>query len=378
VTIGIDISMLVYRGSGVATYTYNLVIALLKFHPEHKYKLFYSSFRRPKNFNYLNEFKSLGAKVYNYYLPPSVLKWLWNKKNFLPIEWLIGKVDAFHSSDFLRPPLLSGTLGITTLHDLTWKIFPEFHTDDIVFAHTRKIQKTIKYQDLILVDSKNTAKDLAACFPDTKLTNIKVVYLGIDERLGPVKDEQKIKTVLNSYHLEYPLDYLIYVGAIEPRKNVDLAIRAFASLASQDKFQEYKFLLIGRAGWKNENIFKLIAELKLKDKVIFVGYVEEQHLATFYSAAKLTLYLSEYEGFGLPPLESLACLTPALCLNNSSLTEVVAPKYLTFKKDPSDLLQNMIKLIQNDVSEAEGKKIKSQFSWQKYADEVISLIISRI
>jgi len=120
--IGIDITMLVYTGSGVANYTFNLVKNLLKIDKENEYRLFYSSFRRPKNFYYLNELKRLGGKIYEYRFPPTLLQLWWSKLNIIPVEWFIGKVDAYFSSDFLRPPLLKGTKGITTVHDLTWKI----------------------------------------------------------------------------------------------------------------------------------------------------------------------------------------------------------------------------------------------------------------
>ena len=122
--IGIDVSMLVYQGSGVATYTYNFVKNLLIYDKKNEYRLFYSSLRRPKDFYYLNEFRKLGAKVFDYPFPPRLLKLFWNKYHLLPVEWLIGKVDIYHSSDYLRPPLLKGTRGITTLHDLTLKLFP--------------------------------------------------------------------------------------------------------------------------------------------------------------------------------------------------------------------------------------------------------------
>ncbi len=339
--IGFDISMLVYQGSGVATYTYNLVKNLLQYDKKNEYRLFYSSLRRPKNFYYLDELKKLGAKVYDYPFPPRVLKLWWNKYHLLPAEWFIGKVDIFHSSDFLRPPLFMGTKGITTIHDLTWKIYPEFHTKDVVKAHERKLEKTINYGDTIIVDSYNTKHDLVKFYPNIEKTNkIYVAYPGVDDRFKPIKDKKTIKNVLKKYGLPYPRNYLLYVGAIEPRKNLTTAIKVFHQLISKStlqsprlkKYDDLQFLIVGRAGWKNENIFQLVNELRLGKKFRFIGFVEDKDLPYFYNAAKVFIYLSKYEGFGLPPLEAARCSIPSLIYPNSSLKEIFPSNYPFTKK----------------------------------------------
>jgi len=369
--IGIDISMLVYRGSGVTNYTYNLVKNLLKYDKKNEYMLFYSSLRRPRNFYYLEEFKKLRAKVYDYRFPPRVLKFLWNKHHMLPVEWLIGKVDAYHSSDFLRPPLLKGTKGITTIHDLTWRIYPEYHTPDIVEAHERKMQKTIKYKDIIIVDSYNTKRDLYKYYPQVKKNNkVYVIYPGIDERFKPIKDKEKIKKVLAKYKVEYPKRYLLYVGAIEPRKNLDTAIKVFSRLIKDKNYSDLEFLIVGRAGWKNEEIFQLIKDLGLDKKVKFVGFVEDEDLPYFYNAAKVLVYLSKYEGFGLPPLEALACGIPVLAGENSSIQEILPRKYLTRLEHNSHILKKLKTVIQLKEKQ---KSLKS-FYWKNCVVQFLKVI----
>jgi len=353
--IGIDISMLVYQGSGVANYTYNFVKALLRYAPEHEYRLFYSSFRKPKDFYYLKEFKKLGAKVHSYPFPPRLLNLIWNKWQVLPVEWLIGKVDVYHSSDFLRPPLLTGTQGITTIHDLTWRIFPEFHTPEIVSGHERKLERTIKNQDLIITDSQNTKNDLLKYYPIIKQENITVISPGIGERFKIIMSIKK-------------KNILLYVGAIEPRKNLDTCIKIFAELLKDKKYQSYTFLIVGRAGWKNEEIFKLIKDLKLENKIKFVGYVADKDLPSFYNKAKLTLYLSKYEGYGLPPLESLACGTPALALKNSSVTEILPRNYLAEDKFASILNKTKVWLNRQKLAEF------SIPSWRNYTKHFLSFL----
>src|SRR3989339_1499001 len=224
--IGIDITMLVYAGSGVANYIYNFVKTLLKIDHQNEYRLFYSSFRRPKNFYYLKELKKLGGKIYQYPFPPTLLKIIWGRLNIIPIEWFTGKVDVFFFSDFLRPPLLPGTKGITTIHDLTWKLFPKYHEERIIRAHEKKLDKTIKYNDAIIVDSINTKQDLLRLYPQINEDKVIVLYPGIGEQFKQI-DNDKIKQILTKYSI-LNTKYLLYVGAIEPRKNLVRSIEVFS------------------------------------------------------------------------------------------------------------------------------------------------------
>ncbi len=326
--IGIDVSMLVYQGSGVATYTYELVRHLLKLDKKNEYRLFYSSRRKPKRvLEQLQEFENLGGKVYRYPLPPWFLKMIWNRWQILPVEWLIGKVDVYHSSDFLRPPLLSGTKGMTTIHDLTWKIYPQYHTPDIVSGHERKLIRTIKGGDIIIVDSQYTKKDLLKFYPEIDRSKVYVIPLGVSERFKPVKDKKVIKKTLEKYKLPSDKPYLLYVGAIEPRKRLDISVKVFGELIKDKKYRDYVFVIAGRAGWKNGELFELIEELGLENKVLFPGYIEDEDLPALYSGAKLFVYLSDYEGFGLPPLEALACGTRVITTSYASLSEIIPAEY---------------------------------------------------
>jgi len=318
--IGFDITMLVYSGSGVATYTYNLVVELLKNDKKNEYHLFYSSLRRPKNFYYLKELKKLGGHIHSWRFPPKLLKLWWGKWHIIPIELFTGKMDFFHTSDFLRPPLLKGTVGITTIHDLTWKIYPQWHTEDVIKAHALKLQKTIKYNDVILCPSEWTKKDLLREYPKATNNRIYVIYEGVDKKFKPTKKENYLKT-LEKYNINQP--YIIYVGAIEPRKNLIRLIKAFDLLIKEKKYFNLNLVIGGRAGWKNQNVFDLVKKLKLENKVIFTGFIQDKYLSTLYSNAQCSCYVSLYEGFGLPPLEAQACGCPVLSSNVSSMPEIL-------------------------------------------------------
>lgn len=397
-TIGIDATMMVYQGSGVANYTYNLVKNLLLIDKKNQYKIFYSSFRKPKEtLKKLEEFKKIGAKVYIYHLPPKFLNLIWGKLHILPIDLFIGKCDVIFLSDFLRPPVLNKkTKCITTIHDLTWKLYPEYHTKEVIEAHTIKLEKTIKYGDEIIVDSENTKNDLLKLYPQVDKNKVHVIYPGVEERYKEklkVKSqkskvgEEKLKIIFEKYLKNnirstpalnriysdsgfYVPRYILYVGAIEPRKNLDIAIKTFANLIKNKEFINLKFFIIGRAGWKNEKIFSLVKDLHLEDKVIFLGYVEDEDLPVFYQNALATIYLSEYEGFGLPPVESAYCETPVLLYKNSSLKELFTDDYPYAKKEEE--LKTLEYLIKNKINPK--KYLKHDFSYKKTAQEFLKLI----
>jgi len=361
--IGIDITMLVYAGSGVANYTFNLVKNLLLIDKKNKYRLFYSSLRRPRNFYYLEELKKLGGKVYQFPFPPTLLRLIWGKLNIIPIEWFTGKCNIFFFSDFLRPPLLPETRGVTTIHDLTWKLFPEFHTQEVISAHEKKLEKTIKYGDTIICDSQNTKKDLLKLYPQIDEKKVHVIYPGVGEKFKKINDNNKIRSVLKKYQVDYPTNFLFYSGAIEPRKNLALSIEVFNELIKNSKYSDYNFIIAGRAGWKNEQVFQLVRDLSLENKIKFVGYIEDEDLPYFYNACQLNIYLSSYEGFGLPPLEALACGARIIVGDNSSLKETIDEKYRVNLSDKKAIVEKIKKILSQYSPKPERK-----FEWENYTN----------
>lgn len=373
--IGIDITMLIYQGSGVANYTYNLVKNLLQYDKENEYRFFYSSFHKQKNSDYLKEFGKFGAKIYHYRFPFKFLQLCWEKLNIMPVEWLIGKVDVFFSSDFLRPPLLPGTKGITTVHDLVWKMYPQFHENWIVKAHEKKLEKTIKCQDTILADSQSTKNDLIKYYPEISgKKRIYVIYPGIGSSFAEASaDKEELKIKLQKYNISFPNPHLLYVGAIEPRKNLDKAIEVFAELIKDKNYDDFKFIIAGRAGWKNEEVFQSIKRLRLEGKVVFTGFVDDEDLPYLYSTASLTVYLSTYEGFGLPPLESLACGTKVIAGDNSSMKETINEKFLVDVDDKNKILEKMKYLLENKI-EINSREIQDRFDWKESVRKFLGIV----
>jgi len=362
--IGIDISQLNYEGTGVANFTYNLVKNLLETDKDNEYRLFYASLHK---FNLLaiSEFKKLGAKIYRYPIPHKILHFLWGKNDFLPIDLLIGKVDVLLFSDYLRPPTFYETRGVTVVHDLIWKLFPEKHSEEIIYFQELKIKKTIKNGDAIIADSECTKNDLLKLYPEINKEKTYVIYPGISKNFKPISDA-------TNYSLQ-PTPFLLYVGAIEPRKNLTTAIEVFSELIKDSKFSNFNFVIAGKAGWNNEDVLQSITELKLENKVKFIGFVADEELPYLYNAASLTVYLSSYEGFGLPPLESLACGTKVIAGDNSSLKETVDKEFLVDINDKNKILEKMKYLLNNKIK-INTKEVQDRFNWKESAKKFLEII----
>lgn len=179
--------------------------------------------------------------------------------------------------------------------------------------------------------------------------------------------------ILKKYEIETDSKFLLYVGAIEPRKNLVLAINIFNELIKDDKFSDFKFIITGRSGWKNENVYQSIKQLELENKVRFIGFVVDEDLPCLYNAASLTVYLSAYEGFGLPPLESLVCGTKVIVGDNSSLRETISPEFLVDLSDKNKILEKMKYLLNNKIK-INSKEVQDRFNWKESAKKFLRII----
>ena len=190
---------------------------------------------------------------------------------------------------------------------------------------------------------------LALVFPTLRATIGKVshIYLGVDPAFHPQVDHP----VLEDLGLSSP--YFLYVGTIEPRKQVDMLLRAFALFCKQEKFRDWKLVIVGQIGWKADHVVQLLDLFPYPARIRQLGYVSNSALVQLYSKAKSVIYPSSYEGFGLPVLEAMACGTPAITSKNSSLVEVGGEWALYFPThDQSALFNRMLQV-------AEGRRLPS-------------------
>lgn len=349
--IAIDISQAIY-GTGVSVYTKNLAASLIKLYPEDQFILFGGSLRRKQ------ELLTLARKIKGipkiYPFPPTFMDLIWNSLHVLPVEKFIGQVDLIHTSDWTEPP--SKLPKVTTVHDLIPFKFPQTTTESIRNTHKKRLAWVMRESDKIIAVSQSTKEDLISIL---KIPNEKIVVIpeGVEDRYCPQSiDIQEI--IKKRYHINE--DYIFTLSTLEPRKNQAKLIKAFKLV--KEKFPSLQLIIGGRTGWGE------IPEAV--EGVSMPGYIPDADLPGLYSGCLAFVLPSIYEGFGLPPLQAMACGAPVAVSNVSSLPEVVEGAGVLF--DPESVESIAAGIIEAIENRGKLKPLSlaqaSKFTWEKTAE----------
>ncbi|TET54003.1 MAG: glycosyltransferase family 1 protein, partial [Actinobacteria bacterium] len=278
---------------------------------------------------------------------------------------------VIHSTDFVLPT--SKKPSVLTVQDLAFLRYPEFYTWKNKTYMKSVASFSIKNADALITTSENTRKDLIDLLM-VKEDKIFVIYPGVDSIFKPAsaQDKEKVKKKFG-----LPQNYILAVGTLEPRKNLSCLLKAFALLKKKSDF-DFKLVIVGEEGWLYKRIFNDIKKQDLEKETIFTGFIQDKDLPAIYSGASVFVYPSLYEGFGLPALEAMACGTPVVCSNTSSLPEVVGKAALKANPEKPEEFANAISKIVSDANLAKelskmGYERAKQFSWEKTAKETLSV-----
>jgi len=303
-----------------------------------------------------------------------------NLKIFLG-SLLLGKIidediEILHNIDNLAPFLFENSgrkiKRISTVHDIAPVILPGIHSRIIKFNFNYILPKLIKNSDLIIADSDSTKKDLESNFK-VKDEKIEVVHSGVD--LSFFYPRTLNKEVLNKYGIER--DYLFYLGNDNPRKNLKNLILAYSKIYREI---DQDLVLVGPINQNNLRAFikKIDKGNGLSERIITPGYVDYEVLPLFYSGASALVFTSLYEGFGFPPLEAMACGTPIIISNNSSIPEVVGETglYINNPLDVEEISNNIQTLLDDEKLQKklknQGPKQAKKFSWENTIDKTLA------
>lgn len=273
-------------------------------------------------------------------------------------------------------PLVCPVPAAVTVHDLGYRHYPDAHRpfdrwylDWTTRRHTRVARQ-------LIADSQATKQDLVDFYranPD----RISVVYLGRDESLRPVTDARHIAETKARYGISS--DYLLYLGTLQPRKNLIRLIDAFQQARQQTPTLDVKLVIAGKRGWLYNAIFERVQQLGLTEQVIFPGYIPDTDKPALLSGALAYVFPSLYEGFGLPVLEAMACGTPVLTSRLSSLPEVAGSAALLV--DPhqtDDIAAGLIRLMTDPDLRRQlvqrGYQQRQRFSWQEAATQLLAIL----
>lgn len=283
------------------------------------------------------------------------------------------RIDVVHSLHYSFPLFRLGARSAVTIHDMTSLLLPEVHERMKLLYFRFFLRRALRGSDAIIFVSRSAQQDYIAHFgPPRGLST--VVYHGKGPGFRPDMNRAAIASVRAQYKL--PARYILYIGTIEPRKNLERLVQAFAMLAPE--YPDVHLGIAGMMGWKQDHLLGLVQSLGLQNRVLFPGFIAEEHKAPLIAGCELFVYPSLYEGFGLPVLEALASGIPTVTGNLSSLPEVAGDAALLV--DPTDvaaLAAAMRAILSNPALAAElrrkGPEQAAKFTWQHTAEQTTAV-----
>lgn len=370
--IGVDIRVLLDKNySGVAGFTFNLLKNIIKKDELQAYYFFYNSFKKCSLPDFIPPERIISTrypnKIFNYILQKIF--------NYPRLDKVIGEADIFYAPHINFSSFSGQSKNVITIHDLSFLRYPEFFSSRKNFWHRAlNIKKNIKKFDKVIAVSHNTRNDiieLLGVSPD----KVEVVYPGLPEfQLSKVFSFNYLK---EKYQIDR--DYILYLGTIEPRKNITGLISAYNLL--RDSGQDFLLVLAGAWGWKTGEIKKKWQASPYKDDIRFISYVDDECKPLLYQQAKVFVYPSFYEGFGFPPLEAMHFSLPVIASSTSSLSEVLGAGALLINPDkPQEIFQAM-KVVLTDKNIRQnlikrGQARVAEFSWDKTSQEYLRIFKS--
>lgn len=367
--IGIDYTAAARQRAGIGRYTRELVSTLLPLPAPHRYTLFAAvggletpAWRPTPRAN---------VRVRDLPLSDEWMARIWHRARLpLPVELITGRLDLFYSPDFVLPPTLPGTRAVLTVHDLSFLHYPDHFVPKLVRYLSLVVPRSIARADRVLADSEATRHDLVQ-FLGVNPEKIEVLYSGVDPRFRPQPEPEERERLNERYGLSQSQPYILSVGTLQPRKNYVGLIRAFVNLEC-----DQVLAIAGGRGWLYQNA---LAEAKAHgDRVRILGFVDDEDLPALYRGASLFVFPSFYEGFGLPVLEAMACGTPVVCSDVSSLPEIAGDAALLV--DPNDqvaLTEAMARALEDESLRRKmvdrGLEQAAQFTWERAARQLLAV-----
>ena len=357
--VTLDIQAAIAQRAGVGRYTKSLVEHLGPFAGSDELRLFYFDFQRKGV-----PFPVPGASQHAVrWCPGRFVQKAWKTLNWPPYNWFAGAADVYHFPNFIRPPLKRGK-SVVTIHDIAFIRYPQTLEPRNLAYLTAQIRQTVRNSDCIIAVSEFTAREIHHLL-DVPRDRIVAIHEGLPD--GYARPAQPlIDDARRSLKLERP--YLLTVGTMEPRKNMAFLVEAFEKAAGFDG----DLVIAGMYGWKYEPILKKIIHSPRANRIRHLEYVDERYLPALYAGAELFVFPSLYEGFGFPPLESMACGTPVLSSAGGSLPEILGDAAEFVAEYNSDAWAAKIcMLLEDKVRRAEliakGGQLVKKYSWDETA-----------
>jgi len=361
--IGIDVHSWGGKLTGNETYTVNLIRNLARIDGENKYRLYITKKARLGNSLFENNnFHAELIKCGN----------RWGRVFFrMPMEWVKNKVDLFHLQYF--PPLILSSKFVVTVHDISFDFFPQWFSpvETVMFKF---VGLAIKKAERIIAVSEFTKNQLLSVY-NLAQEKIAMIYNGVSDIFKPIEDLRLIREIRNKYNL--PEAFILYVGRMDERKNIVGLLRTFSIFKRITRRKE-KLVLVGGRGCYLNKIDRLIKGLGIEGDVILTGYIPEEDLPAVYNSSRLFISLSFYEGFGLAPLEAMACGIPVVVSEIPASLEVLGDAAIMVNPGREELAaQRIAEILENGSlykeMSAKGLNQAKKFSWLETAKKTLEV-----
>jgi len=360
--IGVDARPLCNQLSGIGRYTFEILSRMIA--SDHSW-IFYA--HKPieiGNWDYPN------IKVKSHNFSHNISRMVW-AQTALPLMANSDCLDIFWSPAHRLPTLLNNNIAkVVTIHDLVWKHSGETMRPVSRFLDSIFMPIAVSAADKVIVVSNHTARDLIAEVDSAK-SKISTIHLGYSSLFSQSSNLYSLPSQLSG------VEFILFVGTLEPRKNLHRILEAFSRISDSD-LGLVKLVIVGGKGWGGVDVGKLASEYNIEDKVIVLGYVDDQVLKLLYRSALFLLMPSLYEGFGLPLVEALSVGTPVVTSNCSSMPEVVGDAAILVDPYSVDSIKTGIQTMLSNptlrvkLSEI-GLKQSALFSWDKAADLTLKI-----
>jgi len=364
------------RRTGVEEYTLNLLLNLFEIDQKNRYVLFFNSWKKPAfDFGVFKKYKNV--KIKRLRIPNKFLNFSFWYFNWPKIDQLAGGADVVFMPNIIFGSVSKKSRLILTMHDLSFERYPQYFSWKRRFWHIFINPKKIcRRADKIIAVSDSTKNDLVSLYKINS-KKIEMIHSAVSDEFQIIdRNDEKLVKIKEKYKLPYK--FVLYLGTIEPRKNIRAVIRAFDQFhkfsyeSKNDGLLKYKLVIAGERGWLSQEIFEEIKLTRGSKSIFFAGKIPHEDKKYIYNLASLFIYPSFFEGFGFPPLEAIKCGVPVIASNNSSLPEIVGKGGILIDSDrPSEIYWAMKEILtKKELRETlirNGLEKAKEFDWKKTA-----------